>query len=275
MTRRLGYFWRLVLFPLAILIFLICAGPALAGSIYVFDGFAFGGLGFGIRDLIGERGFTLDSFGQSGSGNVTSALGSCGQIIRFDHRCQPGQSLPLSETSFSFSDAPGHATLDGQKYLVGGFGGPNPGGFPGFTIAPPGCLFPSAACDPVTAAVQVTVTAPNVIAPPFSAAVCPPLSRCSATLTAPFKLTGLFAHLDSSTGQVFTDELFGSGIASLTLQLESSPNGTLVWNHSGQSYDLQATPEPATLFLVGAGVTGLGLARWVKRRRSRGEYDAA
>lgn len=29
-----------------------------------------------------------------------------------------------------------------------------------------------------------------------------------------------------------------------------------------------ATPEPTTLFLVGAGAAGLGLARWLKRRRS-------
>jgi hypothetical protein len=36
-----------------------------------------------------------------------------------------------------------------------------------------------------------------------------------------------------------------------------------------------ATPEPATLLLVGTGAAGVGLAGWVKRRRSRDREHAA
>jgi hypothetical protein len=38
---------------------------------------------------------------------------------------------------------------------------------------------------------------------------------------------------------------------------------------------LSSVPEPATLLLVGTGAAGLGLARWVKRRRSRDHEHAA
>lgn len=36
-----------------------------------------------------------------------------------------------------------------------------------------------------------------------------------------------------------------------------------------------ATPEPATLLLVGTSAAGVGLARWLKRRRSRGHEHAS
>jgi hypothetical protein len=38
---------------------------------------------------------------------------------------------------------------------------------------------------------------------------------------------------------------------------------------TGQEPDLAATPEPATLLLVGTGAAGLGVARWVRHGRKR------
>ena len=274
MPRPTGYCWRLVLIPLAILILLICAGPALAGSIYVFDGSAFGGgvgSSFFINGLIGERGFTLSTFGQpTVSFYPTNAFVQCGKrdfgpAPPFDHRCHPGQVLGLSEVSPGSPDVSGHATLDGNKYAVGGpFDGVS-----GFS--PPTQCFPSSTsifCTPSTSTVQVSFQAPSVIAPPFSAAVCdPPFFRCSATLTAPFILTGSFTHLDSATGQIVNDPLVGSGIARLFLNLESRDDEKF-WRFSGQAYDINPTPEPATLILVGTGAAGVGLARWWKRRRT-------
>lgn len=79
-------------------------------------------------------------------------------------------------------------------------------------------------------------------------------------------------HFDAN-GQIVTDELVGSGTASLTLFLQSrqvSPCCTdTFWRteFSAQSYDVEPTPEPTTLLLFRTSAAGLGLARWLTRRR--------
>ena len=269
MTSRPGYCWRLIL--VAILISLAWAGHALAGSIYVFDGSAAGGRNFIIGGLVGERGFTLDQFFRPFSAGGTDAYFGCGQsdsqpFPPFDRRCHPGDSISLSFSSAGPPDISGHATLDGKSYTVGGPSFEGKGFTPGTQ-----CFL----CPPVTSGLAYTLLAPSVIAPPFSAVVCdqPNSFGCSATVTAPFTLTGSFLHLDSSTGQVVRDDLVGSGIAQLTLFRRTGPDGDAFWRverQGSQSYELQPTPEPATLLLVGTGAAGVGLARWWKRRRSRG-----
>jgi hypothetical protein len=277
MTRRPGYCWRLILFPLAILIFLICAGPALAGSIYVFDGSAGGGRNFFVGGLVGERGFTLDGFLQFHPSGQTDAFYACGQPQPFEApregRCHPGQSISLNVSSSlnilasgpSQPDIPGHATLDGKSYVVGGLLSDGSGFTPGSACSPPQSSF----CAPPTSGLAYTFLAPAVMAPPFCDQ--PGSVGCSATLTAPFQFTGTFGHLDDSTGQIVMDELVGSGIASLEL-FQRTVNGDSFWqmDFGAQSYDIQPTPEPATLLLVGTGAAGVGLARWLKRRRARG-----
>jgi hypothetical protein len=132
--------------------------------------------------------------------------------------CVPGAVIPL----FAYwvgNDLPGVATLDGKTY-------PRLGSL---------------------------IEIQSAIAQFNGQAVAPPLGAgSSAVVSAPFTFLGLF--LQPTDGfEVLQHELVGSGTA--TLWLEKNFDGTS-WRAVGSVYQFEptATPEPATLALVGSGL---------------------
>jgi hypothetical protein len=90
----------------------------------------------------------------------------------------------------------------------------------------------------------------------------PPLAD-HATLTVPFSFSANLP-LCRFPGLLELD-LTGHGLTTIELSLDSS--GT-AWGFTRITYDFNPIPEPTTLLLFGTTAAGLGLARWVKRRRS-------
>jgi hypothetical protein len=84
--------------------------------------------------------------------------------------------------------------------------------------------------------------------------VVPPLAP-SATLTAPFNLSGVFQIPNQPVSASIFHTLTGFGTATITL---SAPNG--LWLVDAVRYDLSAeqpVPEPGTWLMVGFGTIGL------------------
>jgi hypothetical protein len=97
-----------------------------------------------------------------------------------------------------------------------------------------------------------------------SAVVVPPWTATgTATLTAPFVLTGSFSFLNPAH-QAFLLPLTGGGTGTLTMR--PVPNGE--WEAVAARYDFSGqavTPEPSSLLLLGVGA--LGVYRAGRRRR--------
>lgn len=102
---------------------------------------------------------------------------------------------------------------------------------------------------------------------PFAAPAPTSATPSSVTFSTPFTMIGRLRGSSGPQGSgslLFDVELTGSGTAS-TLARPIGPDAYLV--NSGVSYELgAATPEPATLLLMGTGLAGVFLRR---RRRGR------
>jgi PEP-CTERM motif len=95
--------------------------------------------------------------------------------------------------------------------------------------------------------------------------IAPAMGPPVATVSVPFSLTGQ-AHAINSLGEtVLDDQIFGHGIATVSL-LPYNPQAGFdpSWTVDTARFDfLQPTPEPSTLLLIGAGT----LVPMIRRRR--------
>jgi hypothetical protein len=105
--------------------------------------------------------------------------------------------------------------------------------------------------------------------PDFTSAV---LSADNLTVTAPFAMTATIVNYANSSRfppALFTASLFGSGTATMTFSTNPDPMFGRFFDAQSIVYDFAAapaaTPEPATLLMLGTGIAGV-LAR---RRRMR------
>ena len=145
--------------------------------------------------------------------------------------CMPGTPIVLSSTLLTPDLFGGVVTLEGTTYSVGG------------QLA--------SAAEPD---LRLELRAGGLFAPPLNVA---PI----VALTTPVDVSGSFRHLGVL-------EQFGA-TATATIVLKRQSCGPFFgdcWDSASAIYELQATPEPSTLLLLGTSLAGLGLAAWRKLR---------
>ena len=94
-----------------------------------------------------------------------------------------------------------------------------------------------------------------------------PAGFTGGELLTPFTFDGEFHYQDSATTGGIA-RLLGSGTASLSFAASSAFPGTFTLEGARYEFDALATPEPASMILIGTGLAGLAALRRRSRRRS-------
>lgn len=179
--------------------------------------------GIGVVSLSGSDGFTFEST-VSPDGGIFDAWSQCAGTVE----CAPGSTIGLN-ASWSSNDLQGTGTLRGTTYS-------NVGGLE---------------ANDAQASIHFSG---SVVAPPYSGGLVP--------ATATFALSGLFS-IPTDTSLERSD-LIGHGIASLWLAPVDPGSSTGGYRLARIRYEVGQSapvPEPASIFLLGAGVAGLAATR--------------
>ena len=231
--------WR-QLVPFILLVVLMMPLPAaaleileLSGGTITFDDHFFGRLA-----VQGPRLAITSSFQAVLGGSSVPGFKTCNGL---PIHCTPGATLPVGGT-WSGGDfhGPSSVTLDGIAHTQLGL------------------------ALPFSDQLVLTLTG-TVLIPDFG-------NIASVVLTAPFQLDGLLTRFNeppfpNMVPDITEYELRGQGEFLLALH-RTKPTGADAWQWDSMTFDLQPIPEPATLLLWGTGAAGLGVARWLKRRRA-------
>jgi len=137
-----------------------------------------------------------------------------------DLACGPGTTVDLYAT-FSGGDLPGTATVGTQTFTNVG-----------------------------------SLASSSSLLATWTGALAIPADFASGVLSAPFAFSGLFFfERDTAMPQVL--DLSGSGTATATFRPNTAFPGSLVLDSLRYDFDASASPEPASMILLGSGLAGL------------------
>jgi hypothetical protein len=189
-----------------------------------------------IRDIISFN-FSGNGLSVNGMNNHASNTQNMSPCLQSASRCQPGDFIfPTALTTLSSEPgSPTSVTFNGRS-------------------------------------VRVTWAANDSFLQFTGAGVVIPFSTAPITLTVPFDMVGTInVHpLDDPGSVIFSTEIRGSGIATLTLRYPGgNPQAGLAIDTARYDFSPAAVPEPATVILLTTGLAGIVVRSCRRALRSK------